>query len=243
MLPIQKLLINYNHSARNESPKYIVIHDVGTVSTAKNNRDYFAGGNRQTSADFFVDSTNIIQIIDYHTRYSWAIGDGAGKYGKTNGNTISIEMCLESNYTPSEQTIQNTLDLTKYLMNEFGLPEDKVIRHYDCSLKQCPKSFSANNWTKWFEFKKRLNNQGDDNVLEKAVLLYSKDDYFAGGDVALKYNCAIFIRPTDKSCPNEAFSAKELFVIGGSSVKHPKEIILSGNNKFDTCAEVNKFLG
>jgi len=87
------------------------------------------------------------------------------------------------------------------------------------------------------------NNQGDDNVLEKAVLLYSKDDYFAGGDIALKYNCAIFIRPSDKSCPKEAFYAKQLFVIGGSSVKHPNEILLSGNNKFDTCAAVNKFLG
>jgi len=87
------------------------------------------------------------------------------------------------------------------------------------------------------------NNQGEDNVLEKAVLLYSKDDYFAGGDVALKYNCAIFIRPSDKSCPHEAFLSKQLYVIGGSSVKHPNEILLSGNNKFDTCAEVNKFLG
>jgi len=87
------------------------------------------------------------------------------------------------------------------------------------------------------------NNKGDDNVLEKAVLLYSKDDYFAGGDVALKYNCAIFIRPSDKSCPKDAFSAKQLFVIGGSSVKHPQEVLLSGNNKFDTCAAVNKYLG
>ena len=88
-----------------------------------------------------------------------------------------------------------------------------------------------------------INNQGDGNVLEKAVLLYSKDDYFAGGDVALKYNCAIFIRHADKSCPKDAFLAKQLFIIGGSSVKHPQEILLSGNNKFDTCAEVNKYLG
>ena len=86
------------------------------------------------------------------------------------------------------------------------------------------------------------NNQGDDHMLDVAVLLYSKDDYFAGGDVALKYNCAIFIRPTDKSCPKEAFFAKKLIVVGGSSVKHPNEVLLSGLTKFDTAYSVGKFL-
>ena len=156
MLPIQKLLINYNHSARSEKAKYIIIHDVGGVSTARNNRDYFAGGNRNASADFFVDSNNIIQIIDYHNRYSWSIGDGRGKYGKFNGNVVSIEMCLENNRMASDQTVQNTLDLTRYLMNELGIPIENIQRHYDCSFKACPNCFSANNWAKWYEFKARL---------------------------------------------------------------------------------------
>lgn len=159
MLGIQKLLINYNSSARTEKAKFIIIHDVGEVSSAKNNRDYFAGGDREASADFFVDSNNIIQIIDYNTRYSWAIGDGHGEFGKTNGNSVSVEMCLESNNIPSEQTIQNTLDLTHYLMNELGISSDNVVRHYDCSHKQCPGSFSANNWAKWIDFKAHLIGQ------------------------------------------------------------------------------------
>ena len=85
-------------------------------------------------------------------------------------------------------------------------------------------------------------NQGVNDVLDVAVLLFSKDDYFAGGDVALKYNCAIFIRPADKSCPKEAFSAKKLIVVGGSSVNHPNQVLLSGNTKFDTATAVGKFL-
>lgn len=156
MLSIQKQLINYNFSKRNGEIKYIVVHDVGAVSTAQNNRDYFAGGNRNASADFFVDSNNIIQIIDYHKNYSWAVGDGRGKNGITNSNSVSIEMCLESNMQPSEETIQNTLDLVKYLMNELNIPIDRVVRHYDASFKNCPQSFSANNWAKWQEFKARL---------------------------------------------------------------------------------------
>ena len=157
MLGIQKKLIGYNYSKRSTKAQFIVIHDVGTTgSTAQNNRDYFAGGNRQASADFFIDSNNIIQIIDYHSNYSWAIGDGAGRYGKTNANSLSIEMCLESNGQPTEKTIQNTLDLTKYLMKELSIGTSNVVRHYDCSHKTCPGSFSANNWAKWNAFKARL---------------------------------------------------------------------------------------
>ena len=156
MLSIQKLLIAYNSSARSAKAQYIIIHDVGEVSTARNNRDYFAGGDRQASADFFIDSSNIIQIIDYHSRYSWAIGDGHGEFGKTNANSVSVEMCLESNHQPSAQTIQNTLDLTHYLMKELGISASNVVRHYDCSHKCCPGSFSANNWAQWNTFKARL---------------------------------------------------------------------------------------
>lgn len=156
MLTIQKQLIKYNFSKRNESIKFIVIHDCGSASSAQNNHDYFAGGNRGASADFFVDSNNIIQIIDYIKNYSWAIGDGHGKYGKTNSNTLSIEMCLEKNLQPTSQTVQNTLDLTKFLMKELNIPIDCVTNHHLCSDKICPRSFSANNWAKWNDFKKQL---------------------------------------------------------------------------------------
>lgn len=157
MLPIQKLFINYNRTVRTEKPRYIVIHDVGAVSTARNNRDYFAGGNRGASADFFVDANNIIQVIDYNKYYSWAVGDGRGEYGITNSNSVSIEMCLEENYQPSQNTIQNTLDLIKYLIKELNIPASNIVRHYDASRKLCPRSFSYNNWVKWNEFKSKLS--------------------------------------------------------------------------------------
>lgn len=158
MLPIQKLFINYNFSNRSEKISYIVIHDVGAHSTARNNRDYFAGGNRNASADFFIDSTNIIQTMDYNTHYSWSIGDGNNKYGKHNGNVVAIEMCLESNLKASACTVNNTIDLVKYLMKALNISADNVVRHYDCSHKNCPGSFSANNWEEWTTFKKQLSN-------------------------------------------------------------------------------------
>ena len=81
------------------------------------------------------------------------------------------------------------------------------------------------------------------DVLDVAVLLFTKDDYFAGGDVALKYNCALFIRPLDKSVPKDAMSAKTLIVVGGPKTGHPNEVFLSGLTKFDTATVVGKYLG
>lgn len=161
MLPIQKQFINYNKSVRTQKPQWIVIHDTSDPNaTAQNEHDYFAGGDRQSSADFFVDSNNIIQIIDTDNFYSWAIGDGKGKLGKTNANSCSIEMCLQSNGQPSEATINNTLDLVGVLMVKYNIDINHVIRHYDCSYKCCPRSFSSNGWSKWISFKERLNNGG-----------------------------------------------------------------------------------
>lgn len=86
--------------------------------------------------------------------------------------------------------------------------------------------------------------QGGNDELEVAVLLYSKEDYWAGADVSIKNgNCAIFIRPTDHSVLKDAMSAKKLIVIGGPTTKHPNEVLLSGNTKYDTAAAVGKYLG
>lgn len=48
MLKINKKISAYNHFNSNNI-KYIVLHDVGAKSTAKNNVDYFSGGNRGAS--------------------------------------------------------------------------------------------------------------------------------------------------------------------------------------------------
>ena len=59
MLPIQRKISPYNHYDGNNI-QYIVIHYTGNKGdTAKNNADYFYGGNRQASAHYFVDDNSI----------------------------------------------------------------------------------------------------------------------------------------------------------------------------------------
>ena len=159
MVEIQKQFINYNRSSRSQSViKYIVIHSTGnTGDTAQNNHDYFAGGNRNASADFFVDDKNIIQIIYSDNYYSWHCGDGKGAYGITNSNSIGIEMCGTDSGNISDITVNNTIELVQYLMKKYSIDIDHVVRHYDASRKSCPYQFQSNNWARWYDFKERLS--------------------------------------------------------------------------------------
>jgi len=84
----------------------------------------------------------------------------------------------------------------------------------------------------------------EEDVLKVAVLLFTKEDFWAGYDVAAKNgNCAIFVRPGDLSVPAEAQRAEKLIVVGGGTTGHKNEVLLSGNDKYATAAAVAKYLG
>ena len=119
------------------------------------------GGNRNASADFFVDDTQVLQVNDYNKFYTWHCGDGKGKYGITNRNSVGIEICVNSdgNY---DIVFCKAVELTKYLMKELNIPLAHVVRHYDASRKNCPASMSKNNWALWNTFKKSLTINEED---------------------------------------------------------------------------------
>ena len=93
---IEKKQIAHNKSARTATIKYIVIHDTQNANKgadAEAHFKYFNGGNRNSSADFFVDNKKILQINDYTKYATWQVGDGKGKYGipgGTAGNPLYI---------------------------------------------------------------------------------------------------------------------------------------------------------
>lgn len=153
--------IAYNYSKRNQKIKYIVVHDTGNPSAgadAEAHFNYFNGGNRGSSADIFVDSAETWVVNDYHKYYAWHCGDGNGRYGITNANSVGVEMCInpDGNYA---QAMQNTANVVRELMKELDIPIERVIRHYDASRKCCPASMSDNGWAKWYEFKKMLDKE------------------------------------------------------------------------------------
>jgi N-acetylmuramoyl-L-alanine amidase len=86
------------------------------------------------------------------------------------------------------------------------------------------------------------NNNGDDNV-KFAVLGFSLKDLGACMLVAEKYsNCAIYFRNSDKSFNQDCLKAETLFVVGGTSVGHKNEKLLSGLSAKDTLQAVVNIL-
>lgn len=127
---------------------------------------YFNTGNRDSSADYFVDGKTILQVNDYHTYYTWHCGDGKGKYGITNQNSVGIEMCINSD-GDHNKAFDNLVAVTKHLMQELNIPPERVVRHYDASRKNCPASMNNGTWSKWNEFKSMIEEDIDMAKLEE----------------------------------------------------------------------------
>lgn len=159
--------------APNRSIEYIALHyTAGTTSkagTALGVAKWFASGGNPSnpaSSDFIVDDRDIVQYNnDIENRYAWCVGGtkyspttslGASLYGKaTNKNTINIEICsnkvnkksLLANDTDwyfTDETLNNTRELVKYLMKKYNIPIERVIMHHSVTGKACPAMWTHN---------------------------------------------------------------------------------------------------
>lgn len=156
---INQSFTRYNYTSGNAGRKFIVLHyTAGNGDTAKNNIDYFNSKYVGASAHFFCDPTSIWQNVDLKNT-SWHCG--AKVYYSTcrNSNSIGIEMCSRKdkygNYYIEEATVKNAIALTKWLMDEFDIPIQNVIRHYDVTHKCCPAPW-VNNPAQFDSFKASL---------------------------------------------------------------------------------------
>ena len=164
--------LSHNISVRKSGISYLVIHDTGNPAKgadAKAHFTYFQGRNRGSSADIFVDDHSVWYVNDFTKYYSWHCGDGKGKYGVTNQNSVGIELCIHQDGDPAA-ALQNLVRVTKELMQELHIPIDRVVRHYDASRKRCPGSMANNNWELWHQFRRMLQAK------EEPVMLYNAID-------------------------------------------------------------------
>lgn len=158
---------NYGNKRSTSNIKYIVYHyTANDGDTDEANGKYFDGPNRNASAHYFVDDDSITQSVpDDYVAYSvggskYPNTKGGKLYGKaTNANTLNIEMCdtvKNGKYEASAKTQENALALGREKMKQYGIPIDRVIRHYDVTGKQCPAYFVDEK--KWAEFKNKIIN-------------------------------------------------------------------------------------
>ena len=199
----------------------------------------------QGSAHYLITRTGrIIQMVKEGDK-AWANGivnkPNWSLYDGTNPNLYTLSIEHEGfDGALTEDQYQSTLFLHKELASKYNIPIDTehIIGHYridSVDRANCPGPNFP--WDRLFK-----DLKGED-VLKVAVLLFSKEDYWSGTDVAEKNgNCALFIRPADRSVPKDAMNAKQLIVIGGSTTGHANEVLLSGYTKYDTAAAVAKYL-
>ena len=81
-------------------------------------------------------------------------------------DTISIETCYTAeNGKFSEVTYDSLVHLTAWLMGQFHLEIDQVIRHYDVTGKECPVYYVKNEWA-WEQFKEDVVTYIEKNGVE-----------------------------------------------------------------------------
>lgn len=200
----QKLSTTNTTAKTNRSIKYIVIHYTAGVTSTKNaalnTASWFSNSSAKASSDFIVDDTNVVQYNpDIRNRYTWHCGGskyntkGGSLYGVcTNSNSIGIEIASNNstgkvtnandmNWYYTEETLKNAIELVKQLMQEYNIPAENVIRHYDVTGKPCPGIIGWNADTgdesKWNAFKASLlepvcNHENEIEKLKAEVELW-----------------------------------------------------------------------
>lgn len=127
---------NYTKGRAGNKIHYIAIHYTGGSRTsegaAEANCIYFGReANLGASAHYFIDDGYTIwqSVSDNDT--AWAVGNWA-----INQRSVSIEICTAGAFTENE--IDRLTWLVQHLMATYGVPADRVIRHYDANGKHCP---------------------------------------------------------------------------------------------------------
>ena len=118
----------------------VVIHYVGNPgTTAEQNHSYFQNlaetGETYASSHYLVGlEGEIIQNIP--------LNEIAYASSSRNADTIAIECCHPDDSGQfNEATYDSLVQLTRWLMEEYELEPDQIIRHYDVTGKECPKYF------------------------------------------------------------------------------------------------------
>lgn len=169
------------HFYRNgNTPKYLVIHYFGGLSSALGAAEWFKNPNAQGSAHYCVDETDVIQHCVRDTDGAWHCGAVGGLHYIhpycRNNNSIGIEMrpsklnpkslnANDKDWYFDERVVKNTIWLCVQLMKKYKIPIENVIRHWDVTGKICPAPYVGAYYNthygttgdqQWAKFKEQL---------------------------------------------------------------------------------------
>lgn len=168
-MEITKKLTPYNFTNKNDKNrvKYIVVHYFGGLSTAENLLEYWYRQYVGASAHYIVGHDGELYQCVEDGDIAWHCG--AQKYVHPecrNTNSIGIEMAVrkrdtstllasDSDWYFEPATEQAAQELVREKMQEYGIPMENVVRHYDVTGKICPSPYVINEEA-WQAFKAGL---------------------------------------------------------------------------------------
>lgn len=168
---IIKMLTKKNCYPGQNKPVYVVIHETDNWSKgagAKTHAKAMFNGNLAGTVHYYVDSDSIYQTLA-HEDGAWAVGDGGGKYGITNRNSINIEICVNPE-TDYYKAVDKTEQLAASLLKQYGWGTDRLKRHYDASRKHCPRRIIDEGL--WEQFKAKTKEYMGGSASEDAEKYY-----------------------------------------------------------------------
>lgn len=157
-MEIKKMIAKTHCYIGQNKPGYVVMHETDNWSpgaSALAHANAMWNGNLAGTVHFYVDSKEIYQTLDPQDG-AWAVGDGNGRYGISNLNSINIEICVnpESDYYTA---VSNAQWLAAKLLKDRGWGTDRLKRHYDASRKHCPRRILDEGL--WTEFVNKVQKQ------------------------------------------------------------------------------------
>ena len=168
-MQINKLLTPYNLNRLGDTNRirYIVIHYVGATGGAEANCRYYASKYIGASAHYYVGFGGEIWQSVEDGDIAWHCGAKSYRHPECrNSNSIGIELCVRNKGSQAADsrdwyfenaTVQAAIELTRELMKKYGIPADRVIRHYDVTGKICPNPYVYNHTAHtWEAFKAAL---------------------------------------------------------------------------------------
>ena len=170
-MQVKQYLTPYNHNSGTvDRIKYIVIHYVGALGGAEANCKYYAEADRSASAHYYVDFDGSVWQSVEDKNIAWHCGAKSYVHVECrNANSIGIEMCVRNKGDQSstskdwyfeDATVNAAIELTKELMEKYGIAVDHVIRHYDVTGKICPNPYVYNHTQHtWEAFKTSLTTK------------------------------------------------------------------------------------
>ena len=118
-MDIIKMLTKKKCYVGQNKPAYVVIHETDNWeegADANAHARAMSNGNLDATVHYYVDSKSIYQTLE-HSDGAWALGDGKGKYGITNLNSINIEICVNPE-TDYYVAVDKAEQLAAYLLKQ-----------------------------------------------------------------------------------------------------------------------------